>query len=382
VGDQHKQPFQLSSPIGPQPGLRGRNAVVVAVTLWIASHFFVTMIARFATWEGSASYNRVADLCRWDCPGYGTVLRSGYDKAAYGENGANNWPYHPLFPMTAYPLARWFKLPDTASLVIASKLELLFAIYAFLLLLSDQISCTTDCLKAGSLVAFNPYLIYAHAGYAEPLYFALISLAFYFAQRRRWLASGAMGGLASATRFVGFLFAVSYAIVWLRDWRARESLFEDNLRRVIGLLLCPIGTVAFMLYLHRRMGDALVQLHSQVAWLKVPGNPLHTLWLCFVGLRWPRVWGIMILAALLLSAYLVKLRKPDLGVFLALSVLIPIAATFGSTPRYIWWQPPFLYAAYWIFRRHTGFWITYIFFSGGVAAFTIVEWWGIHPFVA
>jgi hypothetical protein len=187
--------------------------------------------------------------------------------------------------------------------------------------------------------------------------------------------------LASATRFVGILFAVSYAIVWLRNWRSRESLPEDRLHRVIGFLLCPIGTVAFMLYLHRRTGDALAQVHSQFAWGKVLGDPLHTLWLCLIGHHWPRFWGIVIVAALLLSGYLMRLRKPELGVFLALSVLIPMAGTFWSMPRYIWWQPPFLYGVYWVSRRHTGFWIVFMFFSGGVAAFNIVEWWGIHSFV-
>ena len=334
-----------------------------------------------ATWEGTASYYSMADLCRWDCGWYNTVLEGGYDKAPHPEIGYANWPFHPLFPLTAYPFHYWLKIRSGTSLILASKLALLLGIYGFLLMVGEPADTTADRFRAGSLVAFNPYLLYAHAGYAEPLYFALLAFAFYFASRRRWIASGLAAALLSATRLIGFVFSISYLVQWLRDvgWRPRWRKLDPN--QLIGLLLCPLGTVVFMLYMYRHTGDALVQLHIQTAWQKTPGNPFHTLWSCFVQHHWPRVWGVMVIVAFAVSGWLFRLRKPELGIYLALSILIPFSANYWCMPRYIWWQPPFLYAIYYVLKRHAAWWVVYAAFAGGMASFMIVEWFSGHNFV-
>jgi hypothetical protein len=361
---------------------RRHPEIWVALVLWVASNVFVTGISKFATWEGNASYYRIADLCRWDCGWYGTVLESGYDKAPHRDPGdIANWPFHPIFPLTAYPFHNWLKLPLTASLVLASKAALLFGIYGFLLMVGDQADSTTDRFRAGSLVAFNPYLIYAHAGYAEPLYFSLIAFAFCFASRKRWIASGATAALLSATRLVGFLFSLSYAIMCLRDLGWRIPWRRSELNQVIGLLLCPLGAAVFMLYMYHYTGDALVQIHIQTAWGKSPGNPLHILWVCLAGHHWLRVWGAMTVAALMASAWLFKLRRPELGIYLALSILIPLSASYWCIPRYIWWQPSFLFAVHLVLKRHAGWWLIYAVFAGGIASFMILEWFSGHNFV-
>ncbi len=353
----------------------------IALFLWLASNVFVTTIAKLASWEGSASYKKMSDLCQWDCGWYASVLQHGYDRFPENEPGESNWPFHPLYPVTADPFWRWLNLSLAGSMVLASKLELMFAICAFLLLVSRETESTSEALLAGSLVAFNPYIIYAHAGYAEPLYFGLIALAFYFADRKRWILSGAVGGLASATRFVGFLFSISYAIVWLRELRARPAWRKPSLNQVIGWLLCPLGTALFLLYLHGRMGDALVQQHAQVAWHKLPGNALHVLWISLNAHRWPRLWGMMVVAALAVSGWLIKVHRPEMGVFLALSILLPLSATFWCIPRYIWWEPPLLYAIYRILKQHPRWWFVYLSFASGLASFMIVEWFSGHSFV-
>jgi hypothetical protein len=371
---------QATNPV--RPGIQSWRACIwISLVLWIASNVLVTAIAKFATWEGNASYVRMADLCRWDCSWYAGVIERGYDRKPFYDTGEADWPFHPLFPATAYPLSRWFGLSPATSMVLAGKIGLWLAIYSFLLLMSEQASTTAARFRAGSLVAFNPYVIYAHAGYAEPLYFALIALAFYFAERRRWIASGAMGGLASATRFVGFLYAVSYAVAWVRELRTRPQWRKPELNQVIGLLLCPLGAALFLLYLHARMGDALVQQHAQVAWHKLPGNPARILWICLTAHRWPRLWGMMVVVALALGGWLIKIHKPELGIFLILAILLPLSATFWCIPRYIWWEPPLLWAIYRILERYPLAWLFYLTFTASFASFMTVEWFSGHTFV-
>jgi hypothetical protein len=289
--------------------------------------------------------------------------------------------------MAAYPFHYWLRLSSPVSLVVASKLALLFSIYGFLLLLRNQTTSTTERFLAGSLVAFNPYIIYGHAGYSEPLYFAFLAFAFYVASRQWWIISGLMGGLLSATRMVGFLFSVPYTMMSLggNSWRGWWRKIDST--KLIGLLLCPLGTAFYMLYLYRRTGDALAQVHIHIAWVGTQfSNPLQALWVPLHKHHWPRVWAGMAITGLLASVWLVKLRKSELGIYLGLSIVVALlggsrAGDLYGMPRYIWWQPPFLYAIYIGLKRYSAWWPVYLAFSSGIAAFVIIGWFTGHNFV-
>jgi hypothetical protein len=181
---------------------------------------------------------------------------------------------------------------------------------------------------------------------------------------------------------LGFLFSASYAVVWLKDVRWRLAWQKDTLERVAGLLLCPLGTAIYMLYLYHHTGDALAQVHVHLAWVSAPpGNPFRILRMCLHSHYWLRIWGYTAVASLVLSAWLFKLRKPELGIYLALSVLISLSGGPFGLPRYIWWQPPFLYAIYRVLARHEGWWVVYMAFASGMASFMILEWFSGHNFV-
>ena len=355
--------------------LRKHPEIWIALLLWFASNVFVGAFANLARWEFAGQYYKMQDLCRWDCNWYGTVVAEGYDRSAFRETSEANWAFSPVFPLTAYPFYHWFKLSAPLSMVLASKAALLLAIYSFMLMVRDMTDNVGDRFLAGSLVAFNPYLIYGHAGYAEPLFFALLTLAFFFAWQRRWLLSGLAGGLVSGTRILGFLFASSYTLVCLRDagWRRFWRRFTPV--QLIGLLLCPLGTSLFMLYLYHVSGDALAQAHIQVAWNRaVGGNPFHTLMICFKYHHWLRVWGVMAIAGLLIGVWELFSDKPELGIFLIPYLLIPLASSYKAVPRYVFWQPAFLYAIFLILRRYRSWWPVYIAFAAGMACFVVVGW--------
>jgi Glycosyltransferase family 87 len=365
---------------GIAPTTIATNRFWIACVLWLASNLFVTGMSILATWETNAHYYRMANLCRWDCPWYAIVVQSGYSTVPLPGTTYTTWSFHPLFPLTVYPLHHWFKLSLYGSVVLTGKLELLLAIYAFLLMVSREAETKADYWKAASLVAFNPYVVYAHAGYAEPLYFGLIALAFYYVGRDRWVTSGIMGGLASATRLVGFVFVMSYVIVWLKQGSWRVWRRKLDLNWVIGLLLCPLGMAIFSLYMYHKLGDALVQQHVQLAWGKMPGNPFRLLWFSLETSSWPFVWGVMVVVGLILSIWLACLKKAEYGLFLAISILIPFSATWIAAARYIWWQPPFLYAIYLLLRRCTGCWVVYMAFAAGMAGFLVVASLNGRPF--
>lgn len=351
----------------------------VALVLWIASNGFVHMVAKFATWEGEAKYFGVASLCQHDCGLYVRVLTEGYGRTPNADGGSN-WPFHPLLPLTAYPLQHGLRLSPQLSLVVAGKLALLGAIYALLLLVREETLTFADRMFAGSLVAFNPYVIYAHAGYAEPLYFALLTMAFYFLQKQQWMGSGIAGALTSATRVIGFVFVLSYAMAWLKHAKWRPSWRQSE--PILGLMLCPLGAAIYMLYLYHHTGDALAQVHAHIAWGKSPGNPIQVFLDASTSHHWPRLWAMMTIATLLASLYLFFLNKTELAIFLAVSIVLSLSGGFVSLARYIWWQPPFLCAIYYFLRGRSAWWPMYTAFAVGLSAYMVTGWWLVgHIFV-
>ena len=91
------------------------------------------------------------------------------------------------------------------------------------------------------------------------------------------------------------------------------------------------------------------------------------------------------IAGWLAAGSLLVLRKPELGAFLLAALFLafvsPMAGYWGVA-RYIWWQPPFLYAIWRILQRaETVLWTVYLAFASGMAAFMVLQWVAGHVVV-
>ena len=100
-------------------------------------------------------------------------------------------------------------MESAPSAVVASNFALYFGILAFLYMVRSRANSFRDTVLAGALVAFNPAIVYAHGGYAEPLCFALAAAGFGLLERRCWIEAGIAGGLLGAARPTGILFIVA-----------------------------------------------------------------------------------------------------------------------------------------------------------------------------
>ena len=241
-------------------------------------------------------------------------------------------------------------------------------------MLRGKLDDLSEYFIAGGLVAFNPYVVYGHAGYSEALYFALAALAFFLLEQERWIASGLSAALLSATRLVGCVFSLAYLGASLQKLGLRRILREQNTAVLLGQLLCPAGLAVYMFYLYRRVGDALAPVHIQVGWYRSPTNPLHVIADGLERGGWPRIWVLIALAGLAAAIWLLKERRLDLGVYLAAAILIPLSADLTGFPRYFWWQPPLLYAIFLVLKRHRSWCVFYFAFAAGMASYMIVLW--------
>ena len=248
----------MTNPLLDQPSsgwwLRYRREILIALVFTLASNLFVSWFARLPRWVQNQPSLQRAGYCKWDCIWYADVARLGYESEPRSGIQAS-WHFSAI-SITVVPVmrcSRWSRCVDRAD----EQLFLFTAILSFLWMLGDEVSDHSDAVLAATLVAFNPYVIYAHAGYAEPLYFTLGACGFAALRGKRFVASGLAGGLLSATRMQGMVFTVPYVIGALREFGVRRLVRERGLTFLFGLLLCPVGLCLYAIYLHRLTGDAL-----------------------------------------------------------------------------------------------------------------------------
>jgi len=348
----------------------------ISAVLFVASCIFVYGFGQVAHWTEGAQSAKWTNFCLWDCNWYASIVGEGYWIAPNpGLDNSANWGFFPLFPLTGSACKYLFHLDAHTATVLAAKLEYFTAIFTFLLWMGPRLQGLNERFLAGMLVALNPYLIYGHAGYSEPLYFTLLCLGFWALERQRWILAGLLGAGVSASRIVGIVFALVYAIVAVREVGLRGILRDRSSKVLLGLALCPLGLTLYSLYLYHHCGDALAFLHMQrVGWHHTITTPFMAVATSYQQHGWFRVWTLMAFGGLAVSGWLMR-RHPEYGIFLALTILIPMSqGSLWGFPRYLWWEPPLLFAIFLWLRRSLPACMVYFAFAGGMASFLVMAW--------
>jgi hypothetical protein len=352
-----------------------RRAVGVACALAVAS--------RAVAWIVAAACGHAAPtaFCAWDCNWYASIVADGYgwNPGAHPAGDAASWAFFPLFPLLAWPLHGLAGLGARAAVLATATLLLPVCIYLFLALL-EAYEVRLDPWAAGSLLAFNPYAVYAHAGYTEPLYFALSTATLLALQRDRWLAAGLLGCAAGASRLVGLFLVLPMLDRWLRLRGKPRPAGRGPLDPVLAVALVPLGVALFGWHLYQRTGDLLAFAHIQIAWGRIPDNPLIIWWFAANGPGTRRFFALTALLGLLAALALVLRRRFGEGLLLAAAILVPLQSGIISMPRFVFWQPPFLLVVAALMRRPRLRVILLALFAAGSVAIT-VTWFSGSTFV-
>jgi hypothetical protein len=203
---------------------------------------------------------------RWDSVWFLRIAEHGYD-AASGAASA----FYPLYPATVGVLGRaLFGHYVLAGIAIS----LLAAFGSFLLLhrLAEERLGADGARRAVLYLAVFPFALFLQAVYSESLYLLLTLAAFVLAERRRFLAAGAVAGLALLTRPVGVALLPALGLL---AWRER-----DRPRALASLGVAPLLFAAYPLYLWRAEGDPWAFVHAQRIWSRhlSPAGPLGGIW--------------------------------------------------------------------------------------------------------
>jgi Mannosyltransferase (PIG-V) len=246
------------------------RAAIWAAALFSLFVFVPNRHPRAGVWDDSSLTHDLGAFtdvwARWDSVWFLRIAEHGYDSAS-GAAAA----FYPLYPAAVSLLGRAL----FGHYVLAGILVSLAAAFgAFLLLhrVAEERLGADGARRAVLYLAVFPFAFFLQAVYSESLYLLLTLAAFVLAERRRFLAAGAVTGLALLTRPTAAALLPALALL---AWRERERL-----RALLSLAVAPLLFAAYPLYLWSAEGDPWAFLHAQRLWSRhlSPAGPLGGVW--------------------------------------------------------------------------------------------------------
>ncbi|MFF5520277.1 hypothetical protein [Streptomyces coeruleorubidus] len=251
------------------PALLGYAAVrglgLIALALWSAARDKSAYTLLTARWD-ALWYTRVAEL------GY------GYEVRLANGDVHSNLAFFPLLPWLERLVAAVSPLSYADGGFLVSLVASVVAAWG-IFAVADHVYGRRAGVCAVLLWAVLPVGIVQSMAYSESLFTALAAWSLYAVLTGRWVTAGTLALLAGLTRPVG---VAVMAAVWVagiaafaRERRAGPSAQErggadgpgPRTRRALGMLLAPLGTAGYVLWVGHRTGKGpLGYLDVQAGW--------------------------------------------------------------------------------------------------------------------
>ncbi|MFJ7066800.1 hypothetical protein [Streptomyces sp. NPDC101115] len=272
---------------------------------------------------------------RWDAVWYSRIAEHGYGHEVTLPNGDvhSDLAFFPLFPALERAVSAVLPVDvATAGLLVswAASLAAAWGIYA----VGAQVAGRRAGVVLAVLWGAYPTAFVQSMAYTETLFTALAAWSVLAVLRGRWILAGALSVFAGLTRPTAAALIAAIGVTALvtvvRERRLRAPV-------VAGVLLAPLGWLAYIVYVGVRQGSATAYFDVQAAW----GNSIDggvALARFIAGLPWPAALGLCAALGLLgrLVVLCVRQRQPlPLLVYTVAVVVISLvgAAYFGSRPR-------------------------------------------------
>jgi hypothetical protein len=306
----------------------------------------------------------------WDGAWYVSVAQDGYSIPPAPT--LSNVAFAPLLPMLVRGLVEIFSFlgihfGDTAfgnyalTGVIITNVAFIAALYVLWRLVAlDHPEAVAN--RTLWLVAAFPMGVFWSALYTESLFLLLAAACVLAARRGAWLLAGALGGLATLTRWAGVLLALVLLVEWLSVQRAITTRGKPaSFLALSCIAVVPLALALHMLYLWAQFGNPLAVLrvqaerwqHKMSFFLSTYADSVNLLWqhLSYSGPRRDEimvqgsgnslyVWLDLGLPLLFVALGVVGLRRgwlrPGDLAWLALGLLFPLSSdNTRSVARYL-----------------------------------------------
>ncbi|MGR8997847.1 MAG: hypothetical protein ACU88J_02210 [Gammaproteobacteria bacterium] len=353
--------------------------IIFLMQVIIASRLLVWGIAYLFTVNFNSDKLLLDTMCAWDCGWYKTIIKSGYHTeptTIHPSGDVANWAFFPLFPLLASFISAITDINGLVSSYLVSNIS--FGIAVFLLF--HYCSALFDEPTSRFIVtamAFSPFSLYYSVPYTEALYTLLMIASIHFARSNHWIFAGICAAALSSTRNLGVMIFFPFLVLAISryGWRSLFTIRPGTESAVLALLLAPLGLFFYMLFLHLHVGDAFAFKNIQIAWGKIPGNPITVI---YNALSQDNTYNIycsfLALIGLLTGLYLYKNKFYPESLVIFIGILIPLSTSVDSIPRYTFTLFPFFVALGLLTKNKSSYRIFILIFFSGLSSFAIASW--------
>lgn len=209
-------------------------------------------------------------MWRADVAHYMDIARDGYTHAPFDvKTRSVEFAFFPLHPMILWLIGR----VTNDVMLVGAALSNLFFFLALVLLHKLTLRFGYDdnvARRTIFYIAAFPVSYFFSVPLTESLFLFLTVWSFYAAKREHWWTAGIIGAFASAARVNGVLLLPALIILSLEHYRALR------IKKILGLLLIPIGLWSYMFYTWWVSGNAWAFKDAVAAWGRKPTFFLNT----------------------------------------------------------------------------------------------------------
>ena len=269
---------------------------------------------------------------------YIDLANRGYERHPFDaeKRASQFYAFFPLYPLVLWSLS-WLTSETILIGVLVSNVFFFFALLLLHKLVGALGYDESVADRAIFYLATFPTSYFFSTPMTESLFLLLSVGSFYAAARDRWWTAGLVGALCTASRSNGVLLIPALAVFyWQR--RGLKGLRSDAL----GILLVPLGLIAYMIYSWHMTGNLFAFKDVQGAWGRQLAFFLKPLWRFLAEPYTIAVpWNFMMLSfavAVLgfVSVYwLARRREWSLALYQLFSLIMPLSTgTFLSFTRF------------------------------------------------
>ena len=308
----------------------------------------------------------------WDAKKYAYIINHGYTHPTDIDPQAN-WAFFPLYPLVCMGLKFiTFGLIPTfyVGMIVANVCIFAAAFLAIKTIRligltknerefyerpnpegSKAIDFFNGIFKDGMLLGWflfmGPFTMYMGTMYTESMYIFFIVFSFYLMKKKQFLLAGFLIIGAGLTRNMGVLLVVPLLIEMYLDWRhttGRKNVFRflghifATPVKLLAVLVTPIGTFSYMLFLYFFCGDAFAFKNVQIAWRTEEHFPIVGVLLDAISIGsdvYHMLLGWICIGAIAVFIYMLVRRLYSEAVFGGLTLAVPLTSAVMSTPRFI-----------------------------------------------
>ncbi len=186
----------------------------------------------------------------WDTGHYLSIAQHGY-----------HYPQQAFFPLWPLFIKMFsFFIPIGLSVYILTFLLSLTVFILFYLLAKRLVGEEKAKFSLIIFCAF-PSTMFLLAGYTEALFLTLVLSSFLFLEKKMYLQSAILGGLAGMTRLVGVILIIPHLLVK-----------KPTLQKIFYAVVVSLGIIFYIFYLKLNYSDPLYFLHAQTSWCSSQGR--------------------------------------------------------------------------------------------------------------